>query len=74
MNNQEQMQQSARLLMDAFSNGTHVWNDSADAQVKVQEEETFRKLPKAPKQIMSPPTAPTQVISWADLKGAAELR
>ena len=51
MNNKEELQQSARLLVDAFSNSTHVWNDSVDTPVKVQDEEenreTFLELPKA---------------------------
>jgi hypothetical protein len=61
MNNKEELQQSARLLVDAFSNGTHGWNDSVDSPVKVKEEEenreTFRELPKAP-QLFMPRTDP----------------
>ena len=56
MNSKEKVQQSARLLVDAFSNSTHVWNDNVEPSPKAHDEEinreTFLKLPKAPQLIM----------------------
>jgi hypothetical protein len=56
MNSKEKAQQSARLLVDAFSNSTHIWNDNVETSPKAQDEEinreTFLKLPKAPQLIM----------------------
>ena len=71
MNDREQLQQndtaeplqrSARLLVDAFSNGTHVWNDGAEVEeeaIEVQKKEEqpcegFLKLPKAAPQLIMP--------------------
>ena len=51
MNSKEKVQQSARLLVDAFSN-----NDNVEPSPKAHDEEinreTFLKLPKAPQLIM----------------------
>ena len=56
MNSKEKVQQSARLLVDAFSNSTHVWHDNVEPSPQAQDEEinreTFLKLPKAPQLIM----------------------
>ena len=56
MNSKEKAQQSARLLVDAFSNSTHIWNDNVETSPMAQNEkinrETFLKLPKAPQLIM----------------------
>ena len=56
MNSRENVQLLARLLVDAFSNSTHIWNDNVQTTPKAQDEEinreTFLKLPKAPQLIM----------------------
>ena len=43
MNSKEKAQQSARLLVDAFSNSTHIWNDNVETSPKAQDEEINRE-------------------------------
>ena len=56
--NPAELHDTARLLVDAFSNATHVWHESAATAPKCQENElvreNFQRLPPAPQLVVRP--------------------